>query len=65
MVIKLAPDVTPIAHVSPYRRIDPRYPSRKTIITMAEVMRDGSRTPDPAIYQYDFLREVFTLKGGV
>jgi hypothetical protein len=64
-MIKLPPDAVPISHISPYKRIDPCHPGRKTVITMIEVMRNGGRPPDAALYQYDFLREVFTLKDGV
>ena len=31
--MKISPNLEPIAHVSPYRRIDPEHPSRKRIIT--------------------------------
>jgi hypothetical protein len=50
-------EATPIAHVSPYRRIDPCHPGRKSVITMMEVLNNGGKPPDAALYSYDFLRE--------
>jgi hypothetical protein len=58
-------NAVPIGHISPYRRIDPAHPGRKTVITLFELFRDGGRAPDAAIYSYDLLREVWTLKDGV
>jgi len=34
--MKIPPNIEPIAHVSPYRRIDPEHPGRKRIITLEE-----------------------------
>jgi hypothetical protein len=59
------PDAEPIAHVSPYRRIDPRHPGRKAVITRQEIFLSGSREPDAAIYHYDYVRRHWILKEGV
>jgi hypothetical protein len=46
--MKIPPNTEPIAHVSPYRRIDPEHPSRKRIITLEEwVASHAAREPDP------------------
>jgi hypothetical protein len=46
--------IPPIAHISPYRPIDPSHPGRKRVIRLDEWQASGStRKPDPAIYSYD------------
>lgn len=60
----IARDVTPIGHVSPYRRIDPRYPNRKIVITREEV-ENGTREPDAAVYAYSYILDRWTLKDGM
>jgi hypothetical protein len=32
--MKIPPTIEPIAHISPYRRIDPSHPGRKRVITL-------------------------------
>src|SRR4029077_9885306 len=52
--MKIPPTIEPIAHISPYRRIDPSHPGRKRVITLDEWQASGStREPDPEIYRYD------------
>ena len=41
--MKIPPNTEPIAHVSPYRRIDPEHPSRKRIITLEEWVANARR----------------------
>jgi hypothetical protein len=61
----IPPNIAPIAHISPYRRIDPEHPGRRPIITLDEWMAIGSaREPDPAIYSYDARRRRWVLKEG-
>lgn len=62
--MRIAADIKPIGHVSPYRHIDPRYPGRRAIITEEDV-HNGERVPDAAIYRYDPYRAAFILKDGV
>ena len=58
-----SPDYEPIAHISPYRRIDPSHPGRKRVITLDEWQASGStRKPDPAIYSYDARNRRWVLK---
>ena len=47
--MKIPPNTEPIAHVSPYRRIDPERPGgRKRVITRDEWAASGAtREPDP------------------
>ena len=64
--MKISPNLEPIAHVLPYRRIDPEHPSRKRIITLEEwVASRARREPDPALYSYDARNRRWVLKGGV
>ena len=52
--MKIPPTIEPIAHISPYRRIDTSHPGRKRVITLDEWQASRStREPDPAIYSYD------------
>jgi len=61
-----SPDYEPIAHISPYRRIDPSHPGRKRVITLDEWQASGStRKPDPAIYSYDARNRCWVLKEDV
>jgi hypothetical protein len=47
--MKIPPTIEPIAHISPYRRIDPSHLGRKRVITLDEWKASGStREPDPA-----------------
>ena len=64
--MKIPPTIEPIAHISPYRRIDPSRPERKRVITLDEWQASGSkREPDPAIYSYDARNRRWVLKEGV
>ena len=65
--MKTPPNTAPIAHVSPYRRIDPERPGRrKQIITRDEWAASGAaREPDPALYSYDAQNRRWVLKEGV
>ena len=64
--MKIPRNIEPIAHVSPYRRIDPERPSRKQIITCDEWAASGAaRDPDPALYSYDARKRRWVLKEGV
>ena len=64
--MKIPPNIEPIAHVSPYRRIDPEHPSRKRIITLDKwVASHAAREPDPALYSYDARNRRWVLKEGV
>jgi len=64
--MKIPPNIEPIAHVSPYRRIDPEHPGRKRIITLEEwVASRAAREPDPALYSYDARNRRWVLKEGV
>ena len=64
--MKIPPTIEPIAHISPYRRIDPSHPGRKRVITLDEWRASGStRKPDPAIYRYDERNRRWVLKEGV
>jgi hypothetical protein len=64
--MKIPPTIEPIAHISPYRRIDPSHPGRKRVITLDEWEASGStRKPDPAIYTYDARNRRWVLKEGV
>ncbi len=64
--MKIPPNIEPIAHVSPYPRIDPTHPSRKRIITRDEWAASGAaREPDPALYSYDARKRRWVLKEGV
>lgn len=58
------PELKLIGHISPYRRIDPRYPCRKKVITKEDI-QNGERVPDAAIYRYDPCLSIFILKDGV
>ena len=63
---KIPPTIEPIAHISPYRRIDPSHPGRKRVITLDEWKASGStRKPDPAIYSYDERNRCWVLKQDV
>jgi hypothetical protein len=63
--MKIPANIEPIAHISPYRRIDPEHPSRKRIITFDEWTASGAtREPDPAIYSYDARSRRWVLKEG-
>lgn len=61
----IARDATPLGHVSPYRRIDPAHPGRKAVITGLEVVQNGGREPDAAIYRYNGITDTWYLKDGV
>jgi hypothetical protein len=64
--MKIPPTIEPIAHISPYRRIDPSHPGRKRVITLEEWKASGStRKPDPAIYSYDARNRCWVLKEDV
>jgi len=64
--MKIPPTIEPIAHISPYRRIDPSHPGRKRVITLDEWKASGStRKPDPAIYSYDARNRCWVLKEDV
>jgi hypothetical protein len=64
--MKIPPTIEPIAHISPYRRIDPSHPGRKRVITLDEWRASGStRKPDTAIYSYDARNQRWVLKEGV
>jgi hypothetical protein len=64
--MKIPPTIEPIAHISPYRRIDPSHPGRKRVITLDEWQASGStRTPDPEIYSYDARNRCWVLKEDV
>ena len=65
--MKIPKNTEPIAHVSPYRRIDPERPGRrKQIITRDEWAASGAaREPDPAFYSYDARNRRWVLKEGV
>lgn len=56
------PDAAPIGHRAPYRKIDPRYPGRKKIITGLELAQSGGRAPDPAIYRFSPMQDAWILK---
>jgi len=40
--MKIPSAIEPIAHISPYRRIDPSHPGRKRVITLDEWQASGS-----------------------
>ena len=64
--MKFPPNIEPIAHISPYRRIDLDHPGRKRIITRDEWAASGAvREPDPALYSYDAPNRRWVLKEGV
>ena len=64
--MKIPPTIEPVAHISPYRRIDPLHPGRKRVITLEEWQASGSmRKPDPAIYSYDARNRRWVLKEDV
>ena len=64
--MKIPPTIEPIAHITPYRRIDPSHPGRKRVITLDEWQASGSkRKPDPAIYSYDARNRRWVLKEDV
>jgi hypothetical protein len=64
--MKIPPTIEPIAHISPYRRIDPSHPGRKRVITLDEWQASGNtRKPDPAIYSYDERNRRWVLKEDV
>lgn len=62
MTFKIDKDTKPIAHDPPYKWLDPSRPWRKPIITKEEVLANGMREPDPALYQYDTLLHIWRLK---
>jgi hypothetical protein len=52
--MRILPNIEPIAHFPPYRRIDPERPSRERIITLEEwIASRAAREPDSALYSYD------------
>lgn len=57
-------DAQPIAHVSPYKRIDLMHPGRKAVITALDIANNGGLHPDPAAYRYDPTRDCWILKDG-
>lgn len=57
----IAPDVEPIGRRAPYKRIDLAQPRRKAVITRADVIA-SDMVPDPALYDYDHIYDVWTLK---
>lgn len=61
----IAHDAAPTSHVSPYGRIDIRYPGRKRVITALELAQSGDRMPDPAVYNYNPLADTWIMKEGV
>ena len=64
--MKIPPTIEPIAHISPYRRIDTSHPGRKRVIKLDEWQANGStREPDPAIYSYDARNRRWVLKEDV
>lgn len=58
----IARDAVPTSHVPIYRRIDIRYPCRKSVITGLEVLQNDGREPDAAIYRFDPWQDVWILK---
>ncbi|QPF87015.1 hypothetical protein IC762_12245 [Bradyrhizobium genosp. L] len=56
------PEAKPIAHVSPYKRIDISNPSRKPVITRHEHEQIGGREPDPAVYVFNPYVDGWVLK---
>jgi hypothetical protein len=63
--MKIPPTIEPIAHISPYRPIDPSHPGRKRVIRLDEWQASGStRKPDPAIYRYDARKPALGVEGG-
>ena len=63
--MKIPPTIEAIAHISPYRRIDPSRPGRKRVITLDEWKASGSsRKPDLEIYNYDARNRRWVLKEG-
>lgn len=59
----IARDAEPIGHSTPYPRVDIRYIGRKRVITMKDLAESGSmRDPDPAAYEFDYLRQSWILK---
>ena len=61
--MKIPPTIEPIAHISPYRRIDPSRSGRKRVITLEA--SGSTREPDPAIYSYDARNRCWVLKEDV
>ena len=61
-------DAAPVAHRSPYRRIDPAHPDRKAVMTRAEMVKKfdngaGASLADVmALYCYDAEAGLFYLK---
>jgi hypothetical protein len=53
--LPINPNAVPVSNRSPYQRIDPRYPGRRTVITDAELAASESGDPDPAAYQRVYL----------
>jgi hypothetical protein len=63
--MRLSPDIAPIVHISPYRRIDPSHPGRKMLVTRDDINREGGREPDLAVYHYNAILDRWTLKDGM
>jgi hypothetical protein len=64
--MKIPPNIEPIAHISPYPRIDPEHSGRKRIITLDEWAASGTvRDPDSALYSSDARNRRWVLKEDV
>lgn len=57
----IAPDAEPVDHRTPYKRIDLARPKRKAVITREDVNRTET-VPDPALYDYNHIYDIWTLK---
>lgn len=53
----------PVAHVSPYKRIDTMHPGRRAVVTLQDVQNGTVREPDLAAYSYDGYGRIWRLKG--
>ena len=53
-------DAEPIAHRSPYRRVDLN--GRKRVITEDDIASGRAREPDPALYDLDSANFTWRLK---
>lgn len=57
----IAPNAEPIGHTPPYKRIDLARPKPKATITREDVIRTDI-VPDPALYDYCHIYDIWTLK---
>jgi len=58
----IARDAVPTGHSTPYPRIDMMHIGRKSVITLEDVVNEGGRESDPAVYRFDLYSRCDVMK---